>query len=80
MLAKTFSCALIVLDGAVVQVEADLNPRSQPAVTLVGLSDAAVTESTERVRVAIVNSGVHYPSGRLTIDSGRKETRRQDAS
>ena len=56
MLAKTFSCALIGLEGAVVQVEADLNPRSLPAVTLVGLPVAAVKESTERVRAAIHNS------------------------
>jgi len=68
MLAKVFSCALIGLEGAVVEVEADLNPRSLPSVTLVGLPDAAVKESTERVRAAIFNSGLTYPRGRLTIN------------
>ncbi len=62
MLAKVFSCALIGLEGAVVQVEADLNPRSLPSVTIVGLPDTAVKESTERVRAAIFNSGLHYPA------------------
>lgn len=49
-------CALVGLPegGAVVEVEADLNPRALPQVTLVGLPDAAVKESTERVRAAIV--------------------------
>ena len=36
---RVFSCALVGLDGAVVQVETDLNPKSLPAVTLVGLPD-----------------------------------------
>jgi hypothetical protein len=48
MLAKVYSCALVGLEGAVVEVEADLNPRALPSVTLVGLPDAAVKESTER--------------------------------
>ena len=61
MLAKVYSCALIGLEGAVVEVEADLNPRALPSVTLVGLPDAAVKESTERVRAAIFNSGPDLP-------------------
>ena len=68
MLAKVHSCALVGLEGAVVEVEADLNPRALPQVTLVGLPDAAVKESTERVRAAIVNSGLMYPRGRLTVN------------
>ena len=55
MLAKVSSCALVGLEGAVVQVEVDLNTHALPMVTLVGLPDAAVKESTERVRAAIVN-------------------------
>ena len=77
MLAKTFSCALIGLEGAVVQVEADLNPRSLPAVTLVGLPDAAVKESTERVRAAIFNSGLTYPRGHLTVNLAPADLRKE---
>ena len=47
MLAKVYSCALVGLEGAVVEVEADLDPRALPSVTLVGLPDAAVKESTD---------------------------------
>ncbi|PKO22184.1 MAG: magnesium chelatase [Chloroflexi bacterium HGW-Chloroflexi-1] len=77
MLAKVFSCALIGLEGAVVEVEADLNPRSLPSVTLVGLPDAAVKESTERVRAAIFNSGLTYPRGRLTVNLAPADLRKE---
>jgi magnesium chelatase family protein len=77
MLAKVFSCALTGLDGAVVQVEADLNTHSLPSVTLVGLPDAAVKESTERVRAAIVNAGLMYPRGRLTVNLAPADLRKE---
>jgi hypothetical protein len=77
VLAKVHSCALIGLDGAVVEVEADLNPKSLPSVTLVGLPDAAVKESTERVRAAIVNSGLYYPRGRVTINLAPADLRKE---
>ena len=77
MLAKVYSCALIGLEGAVVEVEADLNTRSLPSVTLVGLPDAAVKESTERVRAAICNSGLTYPRGRLTVNLAPADLRKE---
>jgi magnesium chelatase family protein len=77
MLAKVFSCALVGLDGGVVQVEADLNSNSLPSVTLVGLPDAAVKESTERVRAAIFNSGLIYPRGRLTVNLAPADLRKE---
>ena len=77
MLAKVSSCALVGLDGAVVEVEADLNTRALPSVTLVGLPDAAVKESTERVRAAIYNAGLTYPRGRLTVNLAPADLRRK---
>jgi magnesium chelatase family protein len=77
MLAKVLSCALIGLEGAVVEVEADLNTRSLPSVTIVGLPDAAVKESTERVRAAIFNSGLSYPRGRLTVNLAPADLRKE---
>jgi magnesium chelatase family protein len=77
VLAKVHSCALIGLEGAVVEVEADLNPRSLPSVTLVGLPDTAVKESTERVRAAIFNSGLTYPRGRLTVNLAPADLRKE---
>ena len=67
MLAKVFSCAVIGLDGAIVQVEVDIS-RGLPSFTVVGLPDTAVQESRERVRAAIKNSGLAFPTTRLTVN------------
>lgn len=77
MLAKVYSCALVGLEGALVEVETDLNTRSLPSVTLVGLPDTAVKESTERVRAAIYNSGLAYPRGRLTVNLAPADLRKE---
>jgi magnesium chelatase family protein len=61
MLSVVRACALIGLDGCIVEVETDFNPRAQiPSFTLVGLPDSAVKESRERVRAAIKNSGLQF--------------------
>ena len=56
MLANAKTCAVIGLDGFVVQVEVDLSP-GLPAFNIVGLPDTAVQEAKERVRAAVRNSG-----------------------
>ncbi len=67
MLAKVFSCAVVGLDGVLVEVEVDVGT-GQPGMVVVGLPDAAVQESKERVRSAIRNSGGKIPNGRVTIN------------
>ncbi len=67
MLARVFSCAVIGLEGAVVEVEVD-TARGLPHITIVGLPDAAVQESRERVQAAIKNSGMEFPRKRLTVN------------
>ncbi len=67
MLARVTSCAVVGLDGAIVEVEVDTS-RGLPSLTIVGLPDAAVQESRERVRSAIKNSGLIYPNKRLTVN------------
>jgi magnesium chelatase family protein len=63
MLAITSACALIGLEGHIVEVQVDFNPRAQiPSFTIVGLPDTAVRESRERVRSAIKNSGLRFPA------------------
>lgn len=57
MLATVHACAIVGLDGYIVDVEVDFNPRAGiPSFTIVGLPDSAVKESRERVRSAIKNS------------------------
>ena len=54
MLAKLYSCAILGLDGGLIEVEVDIS-QGLPAFTIVGLPDAAVQESRERIRPAEVS-------------------------
>ena len=76
MLAKVLSCAVIGLDAELVQVEVDIATGLEK-VTLVGLPDVAVRESSERVRAAITNSGFLFPSHRLTINLAPADLRKE---
>lgn len=67
MLAQVHSCAVVGLDAQAVHVEVDIASGLEK-VTLVGLPDTAVRESSERVRAAIANSGFFYPQHRLTVN------------
>ncbi len=67
MLAKVMSCAVVGLDGALVEVEVDISP-GLPIFTIVGLGDKAVQEARERVRSAIRNSGFRFPTKRITVN------------
>ena len=67
MLARVFSCAVIGLDGVIVEVEVDTS-QGLPGMDIVGLPDAAVQESKQRVMAAIKNAGYAYPRKRLTVN------------
>ncbi|MGW3668770.1 YifB family Mg chelatase-like AAA ATPase [Streptomyces sp. NPDC005141] len=64
--ARTCSVALVGVEGVVVEVQADLEP-GIAAFTLVGLPDKSLTESRDRVRAAVVNSGASWPQKKLTV-------------
>lgn len=64
--ARTCSVALVGVEGVVVEVQADLEP-GVAAFTLVGLPDKSLTESKDRVRAAVVNSGTGWPQKKLTV-------------
>ncbi len=76
MLAKVQSCAVIGLEGALVEVEIDLS-NGLSAFTIVGLPDAAVNESRERVRSAIKNSGCLFPYKRITVNLAPADLRKE---
>lgn len=67
MLAMAQTCAVLGLDGYIVQVEVDISP-GLPAFNIVGLPDAAVQEARERVRSALRNSGCEFPMRRITVN------------
>ena len=67
MIARAKSCGLIGLEGYIVEVEADIS-QGIPAFDMVGLPDAAVKESKERVRAAMKNCNLQFPIKRITVN------------
>lgn len=77
MLAKVMSCAIVGLDAETVEVEVDII-RGGPAFNLVGLPDAAVRESRDRVHSAIKNSGFTFPANkRITVNLAPADLRKE---
>ena len=76
MLARVFSCAVIGLDGVIIEVEVDYT-NGLPGMTLVGLPDAAVQESRERVQTAIKNAGLHFPRHRIVVNLSPASIRKE---
>lgn len=76
MLARIFSCAVIGLEGVIVEVEVDTGP-GLPKMVIVGLPDAAVQESRERVRSAVSNAGFVYPRRALTVNLAPASVRKE---
>jgi len=79
MLARVFSCAIIGLEGTIVEVEVDTAP-GLPGMDIVGLPDAAVQESKQRVMAAIKNAGYPYPRKRLTVNLAPASVRKEGPS
>lgn len=65
-LGRAYSVAVKAVTGQTVEIEADISA-GLPGVHLVGLPDAALQESRDRVRAAITNCGFTWPASRLTL-------------
>src|SRR5215470_19949438 len=76
MLAKVRSCAVVGLEGALVEVEVDLS-NGLAAFMIVGLPDTAVNEAKDRVRAAIKNSGCLFPFKRITVNLAPADLRKE---
>ena len=75
MLAAASTFALVGVDAAPVTVEADIQT-GLPTFAIVGLPDAAVQESRERVRAALVNCGFEFPLRRITANLAPADLRK----
>ena len=62
MLAKVLSQAIYGIDAFAVEVEVDI-AEGESVINIVGLPDAAVKESKDRVRAAVFNSGTRIRAG-----------------
>lgn len=77
MLAKVYSCTTVGLEAEIIEVEVDVAP-GMPGTTIVGLPDAAVRESRDRVQAAIKNSGLAYPvAKRVTVNLAPADIRKE---
>lgn len=65
--AKIYTRGLLGLHAPLIEVEVHVSS-GMPSLTIVGLPEAAVRESKDRVRSAILNSGFQFPTKRLTIN------------
>jgi len=84
MLFRTLSAAVYGIDADLVDIEVDLTPvRGESdtlSVTIVGLPDAAVRESRERIRAAITNCAFFFPFEKVTINLAPADVRKEGAS
>jgi len=76
MLVKIASAAVLGLEAYQIEVEVDVS-RGLPGQSIVGLPDAAVKESRDRVRAALENSGFSSPPGYFTINLAPADTRKE---
>lgn len=76
MYTKISTCVLQGLNGNIIDVETDIS-RGLPVFHIVGLPDASIMESKERVRTAIKNSGFQFPLNRITVNLAPANLRKE---
>ncbi len=78
MLAKVLSSAVLGVEAYLVDVEVDI-AQGLPNFNTVGLPDAAVKESRDRVRAAIKNCGFDFPARRITVNLAPADIKKEGA-
>src|SRR5688572_4809673 len=79
MLASLRTAAVFGIEACLVHVEVDVS-HGLPCFTMVGLPDASVRESRDRVRSAIRNSGFEFPAHRITVNLAPADVRKEGGS
>ncbi len=80
MSAKVFSAAVVGLEAEIIEVEAETGGGELGSFAIVGLPDLAVSESRERVRSAVKNSGLEFPRLKVTVNLAPADLRKQGPS
>lgn len=76
MVSRLFSMGIFGMDAFVVEVEADLSS-GLPSFEVVGLPDASVKESRDRVRAAVKNCGFDFPVSKITVNLAPADKRKE---
>jgi magnesium chelatase family protein len=80
MSSKIFSAAVVGLDAELIEVEAETGGGELGSFSIVGLPDLAVSESRERVRSAVRNSGLDFPKLKVTVNLAPADLKKQGPS
>ena len=68
MLTKILSAAHFGLETIPVEVEVNVSKKGFPGFNIIGLPNKAIEESKERVKTAIINSGLDFPQAKITVN------------
>ncbi len=79
MLSKVFGAGFFGIEGYSVTVECNASDRL-PAFNIVGLPDAAIKESKERIKAAITNSGFFFPDAEITVNLAPADKKKEGSS
>ena len=79
MFSKVLGIGLFGIDSYMIEIEADVS-NGLPAFDIVGLPDAAVKESRDRVRAAIKNCGFKFPVGRITVNLAPADRKKEHST
>lgn len=80
MLSKILSASVVGINAYAVEVEVDIAARGLPHFSVVGLPDAAVKESRDRVKAALKNIGFHFPLKQITVNLAPADLKKEGSS
>jgi magnesium chelatase family protein len=80
MLSKVISSAVLGIDAYPIEVEVDVASRGLPFFATVGLPDAAVKESKERVRAALKNTGFDFPLKQVIVNLAPADIKKEGSA
>ncbi len=80
MLSKVLSAYVIGVDAHLIEVEVDISSLGLPQFSVVGLPDAAVRESKDRIRPALKNVGFNFPLKKITVNLAPADLKKEGSS
>jgi len=80
MLSKVLSAYVLGIDANLIEVEVDIAMRGLPHFSMVGLPDAAVKESKDRIRAALKNIGFNFPLKQITVNLAPADLKKEGSS
>ncbi|MBF0558564.1 MAG: YifB family Mg chelatase-like AAA ATPase [Nitrospirae bacterium] len=80
MLSKVLSAHVVGIDAHLIEVEVDISAKGLPHFSIVGLPDAAVKESRDRIRAALKNIGFNFPLKQITVNLAPADLKKEGSS